>query len=93
MANFYLTFGVQYVHEEHPLGRVVNPNGYMVVEAPSETEARQQVAEVMGDRWSMIYSEEEFFSETYVMDDMRSVDFYPVGCTATIREGKLVPAT
>lgn len=49
MNKFYLTFG-----QNHPLR-----NGYVLVEAPSEEEARQEVVSVFGTKWAFLYSEDK----------------------------------
>lgn len=83
MANFYLTIGVQYSHEPHPLD--LHPDGYVVVEADDEPEGRRAVFELMGDKWSMLYDEDEFFSEEQTYGRLRAVDHFPAGRLGTIR--------
>lgn len=91
MARYHLTFGVQYLREPHPLGASSNPNGWIEVHAPDELAARNQVVELIGSAWSMLYSEEEFFSEEYAFEEMRTVDYFPAGCSGVIRGGQFHP--
>jgi hypothetical protein len=71
--EFYVTFGSQYSHEQHP--QDMHPNGYVVIEAPNEMVARGIAFANFEGRWSMLYTKEEFFS-----DGQESVDhWYPMG--------------
>lgn len=92
MPNFYLTFGVQYFHEPHPLEAGANPNGYVLVDAFNELRARQEVQELIGDKWSMLYSEDEFLGPPQLGAEMRTVDYFPDGCSGTIRDGEFTLA-
>lgn len=88
MSKHYLTFGVQYLREPHPLGASINPNGYVEVYAPDELAARKQVVELIGSAWSMLYTEDEFFSDEYAFEEMRTADYFPAGCSGVIHNGK-----
>lgn len=88
MPKWYLTFGQQYRREPHLLGMGANPDGYVEVHAPDGLAARSQVVELIGDKWSMLYTEDEFFSEDYAFEEMRTVDYFPAGCSGIIRDGK-----
>lgn len=89
MPKFFVTFGQKYFHDPHPLGDVANPNGWVEVEAQNELDARKQVIGLIEDKWSMLYTEEEFTSEKYAFEEMRTMDYFPRGCTGTIRDGQL----
>ena len=91
MPKWYLTFGSKYRQEPHPLGMGGNPNGWIEVHAPDELAARKQVVELIGDKWSMLYSEEEFTSEDYAFEEMRTIDYFPDGCSGVIRGGQFHP--
>lgn len=91
MPNWYLTFGSKYRQEPHPLGSGAHPDGYIVVYGLNEAIARQQVVQLIGDKWSMLYSEEEFTSEDFAFEEMRVVDYFPRGCSGTIRNSKFTP--
>ena len=91
MARWFLTFGQQYRREPHPIGMGANPDGYVEVHAPDELAARQQVVELIGSAWSMLYSEDEFFSEEYAFEEMRTIDYFPDGCSGVIRGGQFHP--
>lgn len=83
MANFYLTIGVQYSYQPHPLK--IHPDGYVVVEADNELEGRRAVFELIGAQWSMLHTEEEFFSDHHLFEGKRTCDFFPAGRLGTIR--------
>ena len=89
MPKHYLTFGQKYRREPHPaLGSAANPDGYVEVCAQDEAHARSQVVELIGDKWSMLYTEDEFFSEKYAFEEMRTVDYFPAGRSGIIRDGE-----
>lgn len=89
MTNWYLTFGVKYYREPHPLGpEGGNPNGFVTVKAPTEAHARRQVRDIIGDAWSMLYTEEEFFGEANAFEGKLAVDFFPDGCSGVILDGQ-----
>lgn len=89
MPNWHLTFGQKYCREPHPLGpQGGNPNGYVTVKASSLEQAIDQVWALIGDAWSMLYSEEEFTSEKYVFEGNRTIDFFPDGCSGVIMDGR-----
>ena len=92
MPKWYLTFGTKYARESHPLGAGGNPDGYVEVYGLNEGAARQQVVELIGDKWSMLYSEEEFTSDEYAFEEMRVIDYFPAGCSGTIRNSKFTLA-
>lgn len=89
MPRFFLTIGVQYSHEPHPLG--IHPDGYVVVEADDELKGREMVFDLMGTKWSMLYDEDEFFSDSR-FDETRTCDYFPRGCLGTIKQGGFVSA-
>ena len=92
MPKWYLTLGLKYAREPHPLGAGGNPDGYVEVCAQDEAHARSQVVELIGDKWSMLYSEEEFTSDEYAFDEMRVIDYFSAGCSGTIRNSKFTLA-
>lgn len=53
--KFAVTFGSQYRNEPHPNWEAAHPRGYVIVEAPDETEARFMVFERFKSAWSFIY--------------------------------------
>ena len=66
MNKFYVTFGQKYHREIHPvLGDSVDPDGYCVVVAENEKEAREKTFEVFGGFFCFIYGEEEFEPEFF----------------------------
>ena len=71
MNNFYVTFGQKYHHEEHPAGG--HPDGWFLVRAENEGDARKAVFNLMGDKWAFMYSEERF-----------NKSFFPKGCLKSI---------
>ena len=71
MGNFYITFGQQYRYEEHPTGG--HPDGWFLIRAENESEAREAVFNLIDDKWAFIYSEERF-----------NKSYFPGGCIKTI---------
>lgn len=55
MNHWYVTFGQKYRREPHPQGG--HPDGYFLVEATNEDEARRKVFATLGKAWSNIYEE------------------------------------
>lgn len=56
VQDFYVTFGVQYNTEPHPV--IDHPrlaSGYVVIEAPDYETARRMAFAVFGQRFSMVY--------------------------------------
>jgi hypothetical protein len=60
LEKFYVTFGVQYSYEPHPILDFAHPDGWMLIEAPNYNAARAVTFMIAGDKFSMIYTEEEF---------------------------------
>jgi hypothetical protein len=58
--NFYLTFGVQYATEPHPMGVNVDPKGWVRIAAATEEEARAIALAHFGTHWSRLIPEEHF---------------------------------
>jgi hypothetical protein len=61
MDKFFVTFGSQYSVEPHPTHRTIHPDGYLTVEAETEMSARRLLANTFADKWSMVYTRDEFF--------------------------------
>ena len=61
VQDHYVTFGVQYRHEEHPLG--MHPDGYAVIEAPDEETARKIAIAIFGTAWAFMYDREHFIDD------------------------------
>lgn len=60
MQTFYVTFGVMYRHTPHPYWEHAHPDGWLEVEAPDETAARELVQAHIGTQYAFMYSEQEF---------------------------------
>lgn len=83
-SNYYFTFGLRYREENHPVMRRVNPDGYVVVVAKSEDEARETMRNNFGIHWAFCYPEE------YWGDGSA----YPLGEVYRFREeGEVIPVT
>lgn len=73
ISEFGVTFGVQYKYQPHPyLEAPKVADGYVVIEAPDEENARKIARILFEDTWSRIYSE---------LDPLNPKDnsFYPLG--------------
>lgn len=58
MKTFSVTFGQKYHNEPHPV-YPLHPDGWLVIEAPSESIAREFLGTRIGDQWSFIYEGSE----------------------------------
>ena len=81
LAKFYLTFGVQYSHAEHPTWPGAHPNGWVLIEAVNEDRARGLAYLYFKEYWSMLYPENHFPVE------LNKRQYYPLGEIARIRVG------
>ena len=70
--KFYVTFGVQYAREPHPVNAGFHPDGVLEIGAKDIETARSLAFSLLGRKWSMIHREDE-------MED--SWHFYPRGIT------------
>jgi hypothetical protein len=70
MKNFYITFGQKYGREPHPSGLNIHPDGYVRIEADSESEARDIAFDTLGEYWAFCYHEKSFLSD---------ISYYPIG--------------
>lgn len=52
--EFFVTFGTQYRREPHPKVNYADPDGFLVIEAANEGEARQKAFAELGPYWSML---------------------------------------
>lgn len=73
LQKFYLTFGVKYRHEDHPKWLGADPDGWVLIEAPDEPQARRLAHEVLGPYWSMLYP------ETHFPVELNKRQYYPNG--------------
>jgi hypothetical protein len=60
--KYFITFGQKYRREKHPAGG--HPDGWFEVEADDYEEACDKIWEAMGEKWSMMYHEEDFGPES-----------------------------
>ena len=80
MDNFYVTFGQQYRYNQHPAAG--HPDGWFLIIAEDETDARSAAFKLMGDKWAFMYPESEF-----------NKDYFPMGLLRTIDATKLLEDT
>jgi len=50
---FYVTFGVMYRTEPHPMG--MTPDGYVIIVADTYLDARYKAWELFGEYWAFLY--------------------------------------
>ena len=81
LHSFYLTFGVQYSHERHPYWTGANPDGWVLIQAPSEAHARRLAMRYFGINWSMLYDHLNFD------EAQNKARYYPLGELALVTEG------
>lgn len=53
LRHWYVTFGQKYRYEPHPQGG--HPDGYFVIEAVNEAEARAKAFATFGKAWANMY--------------------------------------
>ncbi len=63
--RYYLTFGQKYRREEHPSGKHVHPDGYVVIVAEDYHAARDIVEQLYGRHWADLQTEETFDATYY----------------------------
>ncbi len=80
MPKYYLTFGVQYTNNSHPYVPSIDPNGYVQIDAVSESDARAEAHSIFGDKWAFLYPEKNW-SE-------KNTRHFPLGQIATLDEIK-----
>lgn len=66
MATYYVTIGVQYAHEPHPVF-TTGPDDLISIEADSENAARAKLVDALGwrhaSKWSFIYDRQTMTPE------------------------------
>lgn len=73
ISEFAVTFGVQYKHQPHPVFQQSNvADGYVVIEAPDEEQAREISNILFNDEWSMIYDDSDPRSP-------KNSEYFPLG--------------
>lgn len=80
MNTYYVTMGLMYRHEAHPMipAPLANPDGWLEVHAESESEAREIVQAVLGSHYAFLYREDNFTSRD---------KHHPLGCLGTLVHG------
>ena len=83
MNRYAVTLGVQYRNEPHPVLNPSqrNPDGYLLVQAENEIEARVKTQAVIGTAYAMIYPE----------DEVKGSRYHPLGCLGEILHGVYPP--
>lgn len=81
LQKFYLTFGVQYSHTPHPTWPGANPDGWVLIEAVTESRARGLAYLYFKEYWSMLTPEAHFPAE------LNKARYYPLGEIARLRVG------
>jgi hypothetical protein len=80
MKNFYVTFGQQYRHEEHPCNDnmfKIHPDKWVRIVADSIGQARNAAFEMFGDKWAFIYDEKEFKKDYFPDGELLSIEIEP----------------
>lgn len=70
MADFYVTFGVQYAHIPHPTDPNVHPDGYVRITAEDELAARTMAYARWDDNWAFMYTEQDFSFEHHPLGEL-----------------------
>jgi hypothetical protein len=82
---FYLTFGVQYRREPHPLWKGADPDGWVKIMARDEPEARHVAGLYFGKHWSMLYPGQ------YFPEALNKAKYYPKGELLVLEVGVYPP--
>ena len=61
--KFCVTFGQRFAYDKHKTFEKAHPNGYVVINADNENEARQKAFDFLGSEWAFMYPEEEFIKD------------------------------
>jgi hypothetical protein len=75
---FYLTFGVQYAHEEHPVFPPAHPDGWISIHACCYRHAREAAFFTFGIHWCELLSEPMFPPELFPRGEIASVTIRPL---------------
>jgi hypothetical protein len=75
MKTFYVTFGIQYADEPHPLWPKAHPDGYLTIIAKDEEMARRLTAALLATRWAFMYSHEEFDRTKFSRGELGCIAF------------------
>lgn len=59
--RWIVTFGQRYRRERHPSFADAHPDGWVVIVADDEWQARDTAMRLFGEQWAFLYSEGEFF--------------------------------
>lgn len=70
MAEFFITFGVQYSRVPHPTFPLAHPDGWVVIEAPDEEAAREHAYARLGQRWAFIYTADTFDTSWHPLGEL-----------------------
>lgn len=71
MNKFYLTFGVKYGQEKHPIHSWVDPDGYVIIYAPNEAKARKMAFEIFDQYWAFLTEAHNFQREYYPLGRLK----------------------
>lgn len=75
--RFIITFGQKYRRETHPTFAKAHPDGWVVVVADDDMQARLEVIHRIGREWAFLYSSAEFEALTRPVAPLRQL--YPRG--------------
>lgn len=60
MKNYYVTLGYRFANEAHTYLENASPDGYVLIIANSESDAREIAIKNLGMEWAFIYSEADY---------------------------------
>lgn len=76
LRNYYVTFGVKYREEQHPVvldGVRPHPDGWVLIRCGNQTAANRIAHALFGPRFSLVYSEETFTRSHYPQGELFSI--------------------
>lgn len=62
IKTLYVTFGMQYAHEEHPTFSLAHPDGWVRFDGDSADQIHKYVFSVLGPHFAFFYTEDDFFN-------------------------------
>lgn len=73
--NWYVTFGVQYSHKEHPIHGAwkIHPDGWVRVLADTYDEARRLTEDAFQTRWSNLYHPDDWETEFFPLGELGTI--------------------
>lgn len=70
LRSYYVTFGVKYRYETHPHWPAAHPDGWLLVLAPDEEEARLLLRRTISNKYAFLYDEHRFDKKWHPLGEL-----------------------